>query len=151
MSLVEGLRLAMGELETGAALDGRPPHPNPASCTCARCIAWCGGGLPKTEPHLAGKFRGAVTGPPVTGFSEAEVAGLRFVAESAPQGATGIDPLPSPHPIVDVRLAPQPTPCGHLIRDGQTTIGACELERGHEGEHQRAPIGSDFRSSRLER
>ncbi len=42
-------------------------------------------------------------------------------------------------------------PCGHLIRDGQTTIGACELELGHGGEHQREPIGYDFRSSRLER
>jgi hypothetical protein len=28
--------------------------------------------------------------------------------------------------------------CGYLIRDGQTTIGACERERGHDGEHQRA-------------
>jgi len=28
-------------------------------------------------------------------------------------------------------------PCGHLIRDGQTTMGACQRERGHDGEHQR--------------
>lgn len=27
--------------------------------------------------------------------------------------------------------------CGHLIRDGQTTIGACQRPRGHDGEHQR--------------
>ncbi len=33
--------------------------------------------------------------------------------------------------------APHDAPCGHLIRDGQTTIGACERERGHGGEHQR--------------
>lgn len=29
------------------------------------------------------------------------------------------------------------TPCNRLIRDGQTTIGACELEAGHGGEHMR--------------
>ncbi len=32
------------------------------------------------------------------------------LAETAPQGAPGIDPLPSPHPIVDVRMAPQGAP-----------------------------------------
>ena len=28
-------------------------------------------------------------------------------------------------------------PCGYLIRDGQTSIGACDLARGHAGEHMR--------------
>lgn len=27
--------------------------------------------------------------------------------------------------------------CGHLIRDGQTTIGLCQMPRGHGGEHMR--------------
>jgi hypothetical protein len=27
--------------------------------------------------------------------------------------------------------------CGHLIRDGQTPIGACQRGAGHDGEHQR--------------
>lgn len=31
----------------------------------------------------------------------------------------------------------EPAACAHLIRDGQTTIGSCQLERGHDGEHQR--------------
>jgi hypothetical protein len=32
--------------------------------------------------------------------------------------------------------------CGHLIRDGQTTIGACQLAPGHDGEHQRLPMST---------
>ena len=43
------------------------------------------------------------------------------------------------HPFV---AATERRPCGHLIRDGQTTIGACELERCgrwrcHHGHHAR--------------
>lgn len=33
----------------------------------------------------------------------------------------------------------QPVACDYPIRDGQTTIGACEMAPGHDGEHMRRP------------
>jgi hypothetical protein len=39
------------------------------------------------------------------------------------------EPVPTPSPPSEA--------CGHLIRDGQTTIGACQRGAGHDGEHQR--------------
>jgi co-chaperonin GroES (HSP10) len=40
-------------------------------------------------------------------------------------------PTPSEEPRADGW-----TSCDHLIRDGQTTIGRCDLPWGHDGEHQ---------------
>ena len=44
--------------------------------------------------------------------------------------------------LVPLSAAPQASTeqCGHLIRDGQTTVGACQLATGHGGEHMRGSL-----------